>query len=108
MTVQTQKTQYIRKVLDMYKELAPNVAFIRPSSVTYEVYFAQMAVPKEVMFFNFQATEPDFSAFYKFMHKDGEKRSIGAAKKSVYQIISYEEFYPLAQEGLDRMDGTRA
>lgn len=102
------KVPYIRKVLDMYKELAPNVAFIRPSSVTYEVYFAQMAVPKEVMFFNFQATEPDFSAFYKFMHKDGEKRSIGAAKKSVYQIISYEEFYPLAQEGLDRMDGTRA
>ena len=64
--------------------------------------------PKEVMFFNFQATEPDFGAFYKFMHKDGAERPIGAAKKSVYQIISYEEFYPLAQEGLDRMDGTRA
>ena len=102
------KVPYIRKVLDMYKELSPNVAFIRPSSVTNEVYLARMAAPKEVMFFNFQATEPDFSAFYKFMHKDEVKRSIGAAKKSVYQIISYEEFYPLAQEGLDRMDGTRA
>lgn len=102
------KVDAIREVLDMYKPLSPNVAFIRPSDDSDESYLSHIADSKEVMFFNFQATAPDFRTFYDYLHKILKipATSIRFKRTSVYRIISYTEFYPLAQKGLDGIDGT--
>lgn len=103
------KVANIRSLLDMYKSLALNVAFIRPNSeFNDESFLTESAEEKEVMFFNFNATAPDIQKFYnhicKKINKDNDE--IGCESDSVCSIMSYEKFYSLAQSGLDHVDGT--
>lgn len=56
------------------------------------------------MFLNFSAFVPDINILRKLIvtQSKGKSTSIdGANKKSVYSIMSYEEFYPLSIKGLD-------
>ena len=104
-----EKVDAIRLLLDLYKPLAPNVAFFNRgdnSDAFYFEYACDEKGKKEVMFFNFEATAPDMKRFYKLVHSKESRPNDGIYKDSFCKIISYEEFYPLAQSGLDHVDGT--
>lgn len=99
------KAAAVRAVLEMYRPLAPNVAFIKPEQFDDEFYFKEIADNKEVMFFNFDATAPDLQKFYNLMHGKVPSSSLGIDEHSVCKVLSYEEFYPLARKGLAYFDG---
>ena len=96
------KIAAIREVIEMYRPLAPNVAFIRLAEDDDEFFFEKVSDSKEVMFFNFEATAPDMQAFYERMHGKVHKK-IGCKDTSVCRILSYEEFYPLEQKCLNHL-----
>lgn len=101
------KAAAIRAVIEMYRPLAPNVAFIRLAEDDDEFFFEKVSDPKEVMFFNFEATAPDIQEFYKRIHGKVPKSRYGCTGESVCRILSYEEFYPLARKCLAHFDGIK-
>lgn len=98
-----EKYDNIKFLLDLYSDIAQYVAFIRDDNVSDEYYLVHDGI-KEVMFLNFSAFVPDINILRKLIvtQSKGKSKSIaGANKKSVYSIMSYKEFYPLAIKGLD-------
>lgn len=96
------KIAAIRAVIEMYRPLAPNVAFIRLAKDDDASFFEEVADSKELMFFNFKATAPDMQAFYERIHGKVSKK-IGCKDTSVCRILSYEEFYLLEQKCLNHL-----
>ena len=97
------KYENIKFLLNLYSDIAQYVAFIRNKDVSDEYYLVHDGI-KEVMFLNFPAYAPDINILRKLIAEKTQNKRIridGANKKSVYSIMSYEEFYPLAVKGLD-------
>lgn len=98
-----EKYENIEFLLNLYSDITQYVAFIRNKDKSDEYYLTHDGI-KEVMFLNFPAYAPDINILRKLIAEKTQNESTridGANKKSVYSIMSYEEFYPLAIKGLD-------
>ena len=93
------KKDDLRFLFDLYSDIAKYVAFIRNRDESDANYFKRPS-NREVMLLNFPAIAPDMDILRKLINGSIN----GANQKSVYRIISYEEFYPLAIKGLDPMN----
>lgn len=89
------KYEDLQFLVNLYSDIAHSVAFIRNHDISDEDYFVQCGM-REVMFLNFSASAPDMS----ILRKLAGRKIAGANKKSVYRIIPYKDFLPLAIAGI--------
>ena len=85
------KCEDLQFLFTLYSDIAKYVAFIRNNDESDEEYLTRID-KREVMFLNFPAIAPDINILRKLTGGSID----GCNKKSVYRIISYEKFYPLA------------
>lgn len=90
------KYDNLQYLINLYSDIAQYVAFIRDKDISDQEYFIISGI-REVMFLNFSASIPDMNILRKLT---GRKID-GANRKSVYRIISYKEFLPMAMQGID-------
>lgn len=85
------KYEALQFLFNLYSDIAKYVAFIKDEKQSDEDAFTNSKI-KEIMLLNFSATAPDMNILRNLING----RINGANKSSIYRIISYEEFYPIA------------